>query len=65
MTANFQRASAKIYQFPVKHRAVTSGYLEEAKSDMDASSSRFADAAFGGGWYHDAAVQEEERTRKH
>lgn len=49
------RKSATIYQFPVRGR-FAAGREEDAKSN---ATPRYAKAAFGGGWYHDEAIQEE------
>lgn len=63
MTGNFQRQTAKIYKFPVMARAVPGIRGEPADSAFDPSQ-RFSDAAFGGSWYHEAAVEEAEKNRK-
>jgi Protein of unknown function (DUF2735) len=68
MTTNFQRGSAKIYQFPIKVRQAFGRYREEARVGENSAapntpSMHLADAAFGSAWYHEEAVQDAERTR--
>jgi hypothetical protein len=58
-TNNFQQ-SAKIYQFPARVRPTAAGSGDVANG----MSPRLAKAAFGSGWYHDAAIQEAERPAK-
>jgi len=62
MTTDSQARSARIYQFPV--RSVARAAEERSKPVMDVSSVRYPAAAFGSGWYHEAAIQEAERTVK-
>jgi hypothetical protein len=61
MTTNFpaetQQASAKIYQFPARVRKAVDGRREETNPAVDL-------AAFGSGWYHEAAIQESKRIRE-
>jgi hypothetical protein len=64
MTKSDYGGSAKIYQFPVRARAVTGGHRDELKPSVDVASSRVAKAAVGSGWYHEAAIQEAERARQ-
>jgi hypothetical protein len=64
MTTSLGRESAKIYQFPVRVRAMAGGHREQAKPVADHMSPRAANAAYGDGWYHEAAVQEAERAVK-
>jgi hypothetical protein len=61
MTANFDRESAKIYQFPVRGRFAAS-QREETKPNSKLTSQQVVRVAVGSGWYHDAAIQEAERT---
>jgi hypothetical protein len=68
MTTNIYGRTAKIYQFPTRAETGIGENRDKAKpvaSVADATSQRFADAADGSGWYHEAAIQEAERTRKH
>lgn len=64
MTANFQRESAKIYQFPVRGRMAGPGQFTAQPAAI--VSAQVAQA-LGGSWYHEEAIQEAleaERTRK-
>jgi Protein of unknown function (DUF2735) len=59
MNTNFNHGSAKIYQFPTGGRAALGGRrYEEAKAAADYGSLRVSEAACGGSWYHEAAIQE-------
>jgi hypothetical protein len=68
MTTSLNRGSAKIYQFPARVRSALGSQRDEAKSGENAPApilaSRFANAAFGGAWYHEEAVQDAERAGK-
>jgi hypothetical protein len=68
MSTDFQRGSAQIYQFPVRARRALGSQREDARSGENAAvnsaSLRFADAAFGGAWYHEQAVQDAERASR-
>ena len=63
MTADFQRQTAKIYKFPAMPRTIPGTGHKPADSGFDLSH-RFSDAAFGSGWYHEAAIEEAEKNRK-
>lgn len=63
MTSNFQRESAKIYQFPVRGHFVASAQFSDLKPVGALMSAQVADSV-SGNWYHDEAIQEAERTRK-
>jgi hypothetical protein len=55
----------KPFGFPAGGRAALGGRRNvEAKPAVDQESSRVSAAAFGGGWYHEAAIQESEPERK-
>jgi hypothetical protein len=57
MSAQNERTSAKIYQFPVRGRfANPNGYAQD---------NALPTAAIGSAWYHDDAMKEEQKTRKH
>jgi hypothetical protein len=61
MNASFNHGSAKIYQFPAGGRAALGGRRYEetkAKPAPDHGSLRVSEAACGGSWYHEAAIQE-------
>jgi Protein of unknown function (DUF2735) len=64
MTANFSQESAKIYQFPATGRKTVEGRREEINSTIDLTGLRVSAAAFGSGWYHEAAIQESKRIRE-
>jgi hypothetical protein len=60
------QGSARIYQFPAGGRAALGGRRrEEFKPVTEQTSARVSEAACGSGWYHEAAIQEAERTRDH
>ncbi len=59
MSAQNERTSAKIYQFPVRGRfADATGYAQDHALPA---------ASIGDGWYHDDAMKEEAKAkaRKH
>jgi hypothetical protein len=58
--SNDTRPSAKIYQFPRKVAARASAASGQTASDRAIETPR---VEFGGGWYHEAAIQAE-RQRK-
>jgi hypothetical protein len=59
MNTSFNHGSAKIYQFPAGGRAALGGRrYEEIKAASDQSALRVSEAACGGSWYHEAAIQE-------
>jgi len=65
MTSNFQRESAKIYQFPIRGRAA--GPSPFTAAIQAATMSAQVAQALGGSLYHEEAVQaaqEAERNRK-
>jgi len=64
MTANSDRESAKIYQFPARGRFATA-QREETTATSTLASPQVAKVAVGSGWYHDAAIQEDENARTH
>jgi Protein of unknown function (DUF2735) len=60
MTNTVQSGSAKIYEFPARGRfAVADRRNDAAKSPT----SRAAQTACGGAWYHEEAIAEAERRR--
>ncbi|MGY2049888.1 DUF2735 domain-containing protein [Methylobacterium sp. JK268] len=63
MNTGTQRETAKIYQFPLRTRG-GAPVRRPATEGGERSAPRFADAAFGGGWYHEAAIQDADRSRK-
>jgi len=58
MTANSDRVSAQIFQFPARGRFATAASRDE-KSVADLTAPRVARIAMGSGWYHDQAIQDE------
>ena len=59
MTANLDRVSAQIIQFPAR------GRFAAAERDDNSIANPLAPIAMGSGWYHDAAIQDAERDREH
>ena len=62
MSTNIDRPSATIYQFPIGGRAALRKRDEAVTSDYLASVG-VCEAAMGGSWYHEEAM-EAERHRK-
>jgi len=66
MNTSLNHGSAKIYQFPPGGRAALGGRRhDETKSAADQGSPRVSEAAFGGSWYHEAAIQESKLEGEH
>ena len=64
MNNSLNQGSARIYQFPAGGRAALGGRKhDETKPVAGQGLSRVSEAAFGGGWYHEAAIQESEPER--
>jgi hypothetical protein len=64
MNTSLNHGSAKIYQFPPGGRSAVGGRrYEETKASTDLASSRVSEAAVGGAWYHEAAIQESKPVR--
>ena len=64
MTANSNRGSAKIYQFPPGGRAGLGIRGDQARPVDNFAASRVARVACGSAWYHEEAVQSAERSPK-
>ena len=64
MTANSDRVSAQIFQFPARGRFASAESHDE-KSAANMTSPRVARIAMGSGWYHDQAIQDAERDSEH
>jgi hypothetical protein len=65
MNTSLNNGSAKIYQFPAGGRgALGARRPDEITPTADQGSSRVSEAACGGGWYHEAAIQESDTERK-
>lgn len=59
MNTSMNRGSARIYQFPTGGRSALGGRRnEDTRAVTDLASTRVTEAAVGGAWYHDAAIQE-------
>ena len=58
MTTSVERGSAKIYQFPTK-RPVP-GRFDGPNFVPSVSSPSVTPTAFGSGWYHDEAIQDDQ-----
>ena len=63
MTANSDRASAQIIQFPARGRFAAAGNSDE-QPVMNPLAPRTARVAMGSGWYHDQAIQDERDRNK-
>ena len=63
MTEDLHRHSAKIYQFPAGGRAGVGGRRAVAMPAEPFAASRVTKAV-SSAWYHDEAIQEENRVRK-
>jgi hypothetical protein len=59
-----RQATAKIYQFPVRRREGVErpGFAQGAGLAYKVGS--FATPSYGGAWYHDVAIREEDQSRK-
>ncbi|ODN70471.1 DUF2735 domain-containing protein [Methylobrevis pamukkalensis] len=64
MATSVYRGSAKIYEFPAGGRAAFAARNLQDKPAAQADMPVTCDAAFGGAWYHDAAMAEE-KAREH
>jgi hypothetical protein len=53
--------SAKIYAFPPRGRFAANSQREDFKIAANVQLPRGMKVAFGSGWYHDAAIEAEER----
>lgn len=64
MATTSLRGTAKIYQFPVKARAISGGYRSGGSAVADLPGGRLARTDFGSGRYHDDAIAAEASARK-
>jgi hypothetical protein len=62
MNPSFHQGSAKIYQFPVGGRASLG--IRRTETPI-ADVPRVTEAACGGSWYHEAAIEDAKRTGEH
>lgn len=63
MTANSDRVSAQIFQFPARGRFASAGNRDE-KSVANLTAPRAAKIAMGSNWYHDQAIEDAEQERE-
>ncbi len=56
--------SAKIYQFPAHSRGRIADGREVSVAGIELMSRRISDAALGACWYHEAAVEQSDGSRK-
>ena len=63
MTANSDRVSAQIFQFPARGRFAAAANHDD--NSAAATTAPRARIAMGSGWYHDQAIQDAERDREH
>jgi hypothetical protein len=65
MNTSLNHGSARIYQFPAGGRSALGGRRpDETKSAAEPGPSRVSEAACGGSWYHEAAIQEDKPVRE-
>ena len=64
MTANLNRGSAKIYEFPARGRFAQSDRCENDKAVTSPLSPRATKVVLSGAWYHDEAIQQAEQLRR-
>ncbi|MGA9089685.1 MAG: DUF2735 domain-containing protein [Bradyrhizobium sp.] len=65
MNTTSNHGSAKIYQFPAGGRAALGVRRhEETKAASVPSPSRVSEAACGGSWYHEAAIEDSKPARE-
>jgi hypothetical protein len=64
MTTNLGRESAKIYQFPTRTPLSGNGLRGKTKSTTDLKTVQLPAVSFGSGWYHEAAIRDEDRNHK-
>lgn len=63
MTANLDRVSAQILQFPARGRFAAAANHDD-KALANPLAPRIDKIAMGSGWYHDQAIQDAERDRE-
>lgn len=61
----FDRPTAKIYQFPVKRRAPAQRSHGRDAQQSQAKLGPAVRIEYGSGWYHDAAIHDEINGGKH
>ncbi len=65
MSTDDNRGLAEIIPFPLRARANSNEYRESATPVTMFPLPRTMKAASGSGWYHEAAIQDADQTRKH
>jgi hypothetical protein len=60
-----QRPTAKIYAFPTRPRAPSVSHRQAYVPAQQQAAVTFAATEFGAGWYHDAAIEEDEGDLGH
>ena len=65
MATSFERQTATVLQFPVGGRAgwqgKTPSRIQTASAPETAPSAALSDLAFGGSWYHEVALHEDDK----
>lgn len=64
MTEDLHRPSAKIYQFPAAGRSALGGRRDVAMPAEEFAAPRVTKTV-SSAWYHDEAIQEDNRVRKY
>ena len=64
MTPQNGRPGAQILQFPPSDMRARLAAQRKAQWKTNPVDLRLTPVAFGGGWYHDAAIAETDRSRK-
>jgi hypothetical protein len=65
MSTNLNRGSATIYAFPARGRFAVGAPRDEANPAAELRSPRLSETVLTGSWYHEEAVREADRARKH
>jgi hypothetical protein len=65
MSTNTYRGSAEIIPFPVRGRSTPNENSEAAKPVTMFPVPRAMKVASGSGWYHEAAIAEDDSSRRH
>jgi hypothetical protein len=63
MTTSGSPETAKIYAFPARGRFLVSGQRDEFAPPANVQIPRGITVASGSGWYHDEAIQAEQRRK--
>ena len=64
MSTTRTEETARIYAFPKRIPGRTEGLGDQRNSVVSIAARRIADVAYGGSWYHDAAIEEARRDLK-